>query len=38
MREKWEGYKWEANAGIVEPVLDFILLPVLWWENGTGAG
>jgi hypothetical protein len=25
----------ELNA---EPVLEFILFPVLWWENGAGAG
>jgi hypothetical protein len=28
----------EANAGIAELVLEFILFPVLWWENGAGAG
>jgi hypothetical protein len=28
----------EANTGIAEPVLEFILFPVLWWENGVGAG
>ena len=26
----------EANAGIEEP--EFILISVLWWENGAGAG
>jgi hypothetical protein len=28
----------EANAGIEPPVLELILFPVLWWENGAGAG
>jgi hypothetical protein len=27
----------EANAGIEEHVLEFVLFPVLWWENGAGA-
>jgi len=30
----------EENAGMVqmeEPVLEFILFPVDWWENGAGA-
>jgi hypothetical protein len=28
----------EVNAGMDEPVLEFILFPVLWWENRAGAG
>jgi hypothetical protein len=31
-------YNREENAGMEEPILELTLFPVVWWENGAGAG